>query len=1696
MNPLCGILTNSIRELGKKHGINNEIYLKGLYTRWATTHTNDEVFDDKALLDELSLDSDKVDKLHLNEFGVIPSYEAVRGVTPENGNIAGVNKEGNIKLYVDSINSIEDFLKYISGKKNSSATSLQKAEVLKVLSKDGVDLRFFEDLLKSKKDILAFILFHEKSHVMHRDSMNYDVNDLLGENQINIETRATLDAIEEFKEWKKKQNEKTANKQDTINTFNLSDVDTSKVDVEEHDKPWRDKPEKKNKTIRIYLKEQHDKGYFELVKDEEYGQFSVHFKTAKKGAEFNTEGMSLTSKEERKTLFQELIKLIPEGATVSTWGTLSRDGVKGLKNIGRDMQEVGERTVKLKEDGSEIKIPIYKKLSTETNINQEENLQDELPENVIEKSPVGTNVIEHNLNTPKAKLNNVLLANVQIERAKLIANQFYQICDEYIEEKKKEFLEKGDFQTVLEWGSSAIGRAKALRYIDVKNLIEDLHNSFKELADISIDEMVNEWGLSLEEAEHRKIHYNIIVDHFAPLLEMACPQIEKDCGLRLAITANQVSDGKDIKSQLGGTFIDMSQSYNENPNMQDNDEGARTNGNDGWSYKARQTDPHSTISLVTKNILRKLPQLDNNGRPLKDDLGNTKYLDEEFAHALLIQGLGNMINSNDFCIVTETEDGKSYEFPELTQLALKYPWVENIIEHLSDHPEDIPAFYTDFRNNFIAYYKLVDNKLVSMNQASTNGSSVMIQVKRDYEQGNPLSDNPIYNSLSEINNENIKHNQELLKDVQEELQYLDTSDEDEVVPILEKVLSILRSIGVDVNFNDVNALWHLGNNQSGFKEVLGSVSTILDKAHSAEAGALITLLNSDYVEIAKKLSKVTELENLSSFREGDKTYYSFSAPNFADIQIAYFKSDKYRDQYLTENFSQFKWFTTKEGVLRNGWIKQIATNDYIRQNIDTIELKNINGIEYEDWTGEMIDKAFISAFFSKYKSESNIKFGYYHYPIFSDSPVAKFIKMVRYHDNVEENIIPLLREVVKQELFRIDHVNKRAKTEGVSKIGNYDKVGRKFCFFPALNNYMVGDKSFLDACNEKYNDEDAQNAIIDSALKEIMDEGFTKFVEDSGLSISEKDLKDWGIDDMSKIEALHEYYWNSVYAQTQIIQMTVTDLAFYKDATDFQKRYKEVYAAGKRLFTNSKYGRKNENVIYLADYVRTSTAYDRFKVGLTKALNEGRINKMDYDSILYKFRNVNVTDAQGFRTLESYRSVLDMMGQWTPVMEDAVTKMLNKEWDMSHFNVIWQTIKPFLFSTTVKPDGLGDIMKVNHQNKDSEFLLLAVMDMISASADSPQIQALNEFMLANNIDLALYESGCKAGKQGVIDINYNYKKIAELKKDGSIRVGERVFNLHVDKWNPKLSDIENIKNILDDYLDKGTILQGEYNSIFDNYLALTKEEILEVLEESVKVKEPQDPRFNRGERPNKDSWFNPNVVHTFSYEDYMIAQPTPEHLLDAETIFGSQFRNLIISDLPADFECEINGVKYNRKEVHDLYNSLIISNLIDAFGKIKEEFKDIHAIQRKLMSMVQDNAKFDRDIVQALEIVKVTNPLTGQEEETFNIPLNNPSTTEKLQQLILSAFKNGITKQYIRGGNAILVSDIGYTKELNVVKKKDGTLVGVECYLPATSKDFFEPLLKTVTKKDPKTGEIIGTYQILDFNELDNDLKQAIGYRI
>jgi len=190
--------------------------------------------------------------------------------------------------------------------------------------------------------------------------------------------------------------------------------------------------------------------------------------------------------------------------------------------------------------------------------------------------------------------------------------------------------------------------------------------------------------------------------------------------------------------------------------------------------------------------------------------------------------------------------------------------------------------------------------------------------------------------------------------------------------------------------------------------------------------------------------------------------------------------------------------------------------------------------------------------------------------------------------------MPHLVEVVLQELDRIGLVRQRKK-DNAEPIANFDKRGDKFCFFPELNTLTFQDGTmYAQAVQKAIDNKDEQEVrnLTERALGMVMDRLFNEFVLDLDFNAVIYQLKKLKVVD-SKLEGdelasavlaqLENYFWNSTFATSQIIQLTVTDLAYYKDAVDFQKRYKEVYALGNRLNTNTKYGRKTENTLYIAD---------------------------------------------------------------------------------------------------------------------------------------------------------------------------------------------------------------------------------------------------------------------------------------------------------------------------------------------------------------------------------------------------------------------------------------------------------------------------------------------------------------------------------
>ena len=112
------------------------------------------------------------------------------------------------------------------------------------------------------------------------------------------------------------------------------------VKTAEYDKQWRNDPSKINKTFQLQLAED-SSAAFEIVKDQEDGYWSIHFKTPR----------TLTI-EQKQRLFQAAAIVIPEGDKLSTWGELTKGGISGINRFGQldflggiEFEQVGTRKV-------------------------------------------------------------------------------------------------------------------------------------------------------------------------------------------------------------------------------------------------------------------------------------------------------------------------------------------------------------------------------------------------------------------------------------------------------------------------------------------------------------------------------------------------------------------------------------------------------------------------------------------------------------------------------------------------------------------------------------------------------------------------------------------------------------------------------------------------------------------------------------------------------------------------------------------------------------------------------------------------------------------------------------------------------------------------------------------------------------------------------------------------------------------------------------------------------------------------------------------------------------------------------------------------------------------------------------------------------------------------------------------------------
>jgi hypothetical protein len=236
-------------------------------------------------------------------------------------------------------------------------------------------------------------------------------------------------------------------------------------------------------------------------------------------------------------------------------------------------------------------------------------------------------------------------------------------------------------------------------------------------------------------AEARQTEIQKVLDNKGRLMAMAAPRIGEMEGFKidvknLEITAEQFDAIDDIDSE------DAGKNENDDP---DNSKGDRYT-----DYRVLKL--MSTLSINAKQIISRIPRVNDNGEVMRDDLGFVKYLDPRQAAYTLLEVL--------------TQSSPETMMDDLQDAQVSYPWIRGLVDRLTKNPQDKTAIYDNFHKAATTYvYASLENGKYVLHTANTmaQGQSLRRRAGNNMTSGFILdSSHSVYDS-----NGNLKSAEEL-----------------------------------------------------------------------------------------------------------------------------------------------------------------------------------------------------------------------------------------------------------------------------------------------------------------------------------------------------------------------------------------------------------------------------------------------------------------------------------------------------------------------------------------------------------------------------------------------------------------------------------------------------------------------------------------------------------------------------------------------------------------------------------------------------------------------------------------------------------------------------------------------------------------------------------------------------------------------
>lgn len=892
------------------------------------------------------------------------------------------------------------------------------------------------------------------------------------------------------------------------------------------------------------------------------------------------------------------------------------------------------------------------------------------------------------------------------------------------------------------------------------------------------------------------------------------------------------------------------------------------------------------------------------------------------------------------------------------------------------------------------------------------------------------------------------------------------------------------------------------------------------------------------------LTPITEkLEDtaISAFYDSGKMYQSYITPSFMTKLMNKFRQEGQEfEDFILDNYGSSEWFKFNAGDgdisrgWRNDWLRLLATDANARKVFDHKVELNFNKHNY---MRNMSDAEYTLSLITEYYAESTKHKdqtpSWYRIPMQSNKPSSEFIKFYSYRGaGYKNSIANRMLDMFLQELSRIQTVRMRNYSKNDFQfIKNFDTNGRKFNFLPVFNAYLentakdiakrdilrnedntISDDNarFATLLQKKITGEEAltenEEALFGNLAKRIITQNMENRVqtilntwENNGILEAAKSIKDIYPSELSNEDAtswvreqVENFLWNDNLASKNILQLTITDIAFYKDTEDLQKRLAQLHAPGVRgnIYATDYNGNRVSDgkyrTIVLQDFDsfksniianirevfdrRIATAPDNQKAQLL-ALQESLVGKDG------KYTKINVTDAQGYSSPSSYRKKAFIFGRWSKQAEDIYQKLQKGDYNYTDLETAFQPLKPFVYTKLTKDMGVDNApihsMQVPFQAKNAEYLLI-MADAILKEEELSRPNLLRavyrvmedseKYCPTKGIDTVQFESAIKSGLQGKMNI-FQYRDMPGGEEAAYTYMMNQIFKEDTDATG---------------------------NRVYKNY--------------------------------NTDTF-----VHEASYEDYCLQQEVPEHFKEHSQAHGSQIRMITPSDLDL-YTTDENGnqvdnyyewtepdgthKKVKANEFRKEYEKTIAENIEESITNLEAELhlksenkaeRNI-ALSKILQREILSSPRYGIDLVQACSIDKKT----GE----FRIPKGDPIQAKRIEQLINSVIKNRINKQKISGGPIVQVSNFGTSKQLHIrfndrqgnllpleteynpsehnnmsykdyLKKNQGGIAYFEVFCPIWSNELFE-----------KFANADGTINVEAINNTDPELLKMVSYRI